>query len=114
MSTEQSPKSDTIVHCEYCTDKVLREAGVEESEFDAIRAYCLIVSEEAPINVEAFREAYSGSDWCNAAFARRIVDEFDCLRDVPPWITSCIDYDDVWENLSVDYLEQDGHSFRSL
>ena len=39
MSTEQSPKSDTIVHCEYCTDKVLREAGVEESEFDAIRAY---------------------------------------------------------------------------
>ena len=61
MSTEQSPKSDTIVHCEYCTDKVLREAGVEESEFDAIRAYCLIVSEEAPINVEAFREAYSGS-----------------------------------------------------
>ena len=42
MSNEQSPKSDTIVHCEYCTDKVLREAGVEESEFDAIRAYCLI------------------------------------------------------------------------
>ena len=106
MSTEQSPKSDTIVHCEYCTDKVLREAGVEESEFDAIRAYCLIVS--------AFREAYSGSDWCNAAFARRIVDEFDCLRDVPHWITRCIDYDDVWENLSVDYLEQDGHYFRSL
>ena len=35
MSTESQ---DTTPHCEFCTDKVLREAGVDEGEFDAIRA----------------------------------------------------------------------------
>ena len=107
-----SESQDTTPHCEFCTDKVLREAGVDEGEFDAIRAYCTLIADEGPIDVEAFREAYAGSDWSDAAFARRIVDEFDYLRDVPRWISSCINYDDVWENMSVDFGEQDGHYFR--
>ena len=49
-----SESQDTTPHCEFCTDKVLREAGVDEGEFDAIRAYCTLIADEGPIDVEAF------------------------------------------------------------
>ena len=41
-----SESQDTTPHCEFCTDKVLREAGVDEGEFDAIRAYCTLIADE--------------------------------------------------------------------
>ena len=90
-------------------------AGFLDDELGPARAYCEFQANFEELNVEDFREAFSGDDRSGAAFARRIVEESEYLPDTTPlWISRHIDYEGVWSELSHDYSFFNGFFFRNL
>ena len=65
-------------------------------------------------SLEDFEDCYQGQYRSGAVFAENLCD--DCgyleLSNLPMWIQSHIDWEEVWSNeLRFDYFEVDGHFF---
>ena len=65
-------------------------------------------------NPEQFEEAYVGEYASGAEYAEQLADELGELRNVPDYITNCIDWQHVWDSyLRYDFEEVNGYFFRN-
>lgn len=81
----------------------LREELNEEYGEDAVDAFIEIWSEE---DLEYFRDAYQGEYRDGAKFAQEM---FEDLHDLPIFIV--IDWEETWNQLAYDYIEENGFIF---
>ena len=99
-----------------------------ESDFDALKAYDGMAEDDQQIvmayykatnvfNPEEAMEAYQGSYYTGADFARELCEEIDseALEALPTYLRDCIKWSDVWDYyLRFDYFESGNFYFRNI
>ena len=76
-------------------------------QIDAIEAFieCFSIND-----IDHFQDAYYGEYESGAEFAEQFANDVGYIhRDLPSWIE--IDWQESWENLSYDFIEENGYIF---
>jgi hypothetical protein len=63
--------------------------------------------------LDEFHDVYACHELDGILFARKIVEDGQHLASLPPWISTHIDYDGVWNDMRHDYVERNGFYFRA-
>lgn len=91
----------------------LKELAEAEEEFG--KAFVVYYENGGDSDTSNFQEAYAGEYDSGGEFAQQICEEVEDLRNVPGYISSCINWDDVWESgLQYDYWEEQDFYFRNI
>jgi len=103
LDTEDDNEGVTIEAENPDNQEAINEA-LEDYPADAIRAFIEYFGEDCIADIS---DSYQG-EMSGKEFAEQLVSDCYCL-DIPSFVS--IDWEDTWDNLRHDYIEEDGYIF---
>jgi len=106
-----------ITECKWCCDENCEILELDKDHWDPFKTLCYEESNhDGTLTKDMFEEQYNGKWYVLSRFAKDQMENTDdgSLSDLPWYIKQCIDWDKVWETISVDYNVYDDYVFRIL
>ena len=100
--------------CTKCNDHAIAKLNMDEDLHHPFKIFCRQHDHDSEIvTINQFEYAYCGTYNSVVDFAREhILENTESIADLPWYIFNAIDWMCVWNNISVDYWEEDSHMFK--
>jgi hypothetical protein len=107
----------SVAECKYYSDEQCKILGISEEHWEPFKLLCYEeYNNDGSLTKEIFEERYCGMWYYLGNFAKELMEDTECdsLSELPWYIKQHIDWDKVWDTISVDYDVYESYVFRIL